>query len=44
MCVIENSYNIQNRTNIEESRVKSITKANTDHQNGEVNQNIWNKL
>ncbi len=36
----KHSYNNQRKTNVKESMVKSITKANTDHQNGEVNQNI----
>ncbi len=42
-CVLH-SYNNQRKTNVRDSRVKSITKANTDHQNGEVNQNIWTKI
>ncbi len=40
----KHSYNNQRKTNVKDSRVKSITKANTDRQNGEVNQNIWNKI
>ncbi len=29
------------KTNIKGSRIKSLTKANTDHQNGEIKQNFF---